>query len=115
MVSQPLLFEQGDRTRDIRARVTSYGQPTTIETAEMPIYEYTCKACDHQFEALVRSGKTPVCAACGSVDLERLLSLPTVKSEGTHARALGAAKRRDSAQAKDITHEQVKYERSHND
>jgi len=81
----------------------------------MPIYEYTCKACEHQFETLVRGGETPVCAACGSADLERLLSMPTVSSEGSRTRALGAAKKRDTAQAKDNAHEQAKYERSHND
>src|SRR5262245_8294243 len=81
----------------------------------MPIYEYTCKSCSHQFETLVRTGHTPVCVACGSADLERLFSLPAVKSEDTHARALGAAKRRDKAEAKDKAHEQLKYERSHND
>lgn len=81
----------------------------------MPIYEYTCKSCNHQFETLVRGGKTPVCTACGSADLERLVSLPTVNSEGTRSKALGAAKERDSAQAKDKAHEQLKYERSHND
>lgn len=81
----------------------------------MPIYEYRCKACEHEFETLVRSGSTPTCAKCGSEELERVLSLPSVKSESTHARALGAAKKRDSAQAKDNAHEQLKYERSHND
>ena len=81
----------------------------------MPIYEYSCKSCEHQFETLVRGGDTPVCAACGSADLERLLSLPAVNSDGTRARALGAAKKRDSAQAKDRAHGQLKYERSHND
>jgi putative FmdB family regulatory protein len=81
----------------------------------MPIYEYTCKTCKHQFEALVRGGNTPVCASCGSEDLERLLSLPTVNSESSRARALGAAKQRDKAEATDRAHEQVKYERSHND
>jgi len=81
----------------------------------MPIYEYTCRNCAHQFETLVRKDETPVCASCGSADLERLLSLPAVKSDETHARALGAAKKRDSAQAKDKAHEQLKYERSHND
>jgi putative FmdB family regulatory protein len=81
----------------------------------MPIYEYTCKACDTQFETLVRKGDTPTCSACGSADIERLISTPAVNSEGTRARALGAAKQRDSALAKDRAHEQVKYERSHND
>jgi putative FmdB family regulatory protein len=81
----------------------------------MPIYEYRCKSCEHEFETLVRSGSTPQCAKCGSEELERVLSLPSVKSESTHARALGAAKKRDAAQAKDNAHEQLKYERSHND
>jgi len=81
----------------------------------MPIYEYACRSCNHQFETLVRGGKTPVCTECGSADLERLFSLPTVNSEGTRERALGAAKRRDAAQATERTHEQLKYERSHND
>jgi putative FmdB family regulatory protein len=81
----------------------------------MPIYEYTCKRCSHQFETLVRPGHTPVCASCGSDELERILSLPAVTSDETRARALGAAKRRDAAQAKDKAHEQLKYERSHDD
>lgn len=81
----------------------------------MPIYEYSCKQCGHEFEALVRGGRVPRCASCGSEELERILSLPAVKSDETHARALGAAKRRDAAQAKDKAHEQLKYERSHDD
>ena len=81
----------------------------------MPIYEYTCKGCEHQFETLVRTGDTPVCPACGSDELERLLSMPAVNSEGSRARALSAAKKRDAAQATDRAHEQAKYERSHND
>jgi putative FmdB family regulatory protein len=81
----------------------------------MPIYEFSCKRCQHQFEALVRGGSAPVCTSCGSEDLERILSLPAVSSDDTRARALGAAKRRDAAQAKDKAHEQLKYERSHND
>jgi putative FmdB family regulatory protein len=81
----------------------------------MPIYEYSCKNCQHQFETLVRGGEAPVCVSCGSAELERIFSLPAVSSEDTRARALGAAKRRDAAQAKDKAHEQLKYERSHDD
>jgi len=81
----------------------------------MPIYEYTCKSCGHAFEALVLRGKVPPCEKCGGADLERLVSLPSVKSEGTKDLAMRAAKRRDKAQATDRMHEQRKYEQSHND
>ena len=30
----------------------------------MPIYEYECRACGHQFEQLVRTGDTPACPSC---------------------------------------------------
>ena len=41
----------------------------------MPIYEYACRACGHEFETLVRSSDTPSCAKCASVDLEKKLSV----------------------------------------
>jgi putative FmdB family regulatory protein len=81
----------------------------------MPIYEYQCKSCSHQFETLVRRNETPVCESCGGADLERLMSLPTVKSEITAARAMEAARKRDKAQGTERTQEQLNYERSHND
>jgi putative FmdB family regulatory protein len=81
----------------------------------VPLYDYRCKACNHQFEALVLRGKEPVCAKCRGGDLERLLSLPAIKSDDTRARSMAAAKKRDKAQGKDRMHEQEKYEKSHND
>ena len=81
----------------------------------MPIYEYSCNACSHEFEALIRKQTTPACPSCESEDLERLLSLPTVHSENTRKRSLRAAKKRDAALGKDRMHEQMKYEQSHND
>ena len=41
----------------------------------MPIYEYACRACGHEFETLVRSSETPSCAQCASSDLEKKLSV----------------------------------------
>lgn len=79
----------------------------------MPIYEYRCKSCDHDFQLLVRGETTPQCESCGSEDLEKLLSLPRVHSEGTRAKGLRAAKKREAARAKDRMHEQLKYEESH--
>ena len=41
----------------------------------MPLYEYSCKACEHQFETLVRNGDTPECPACHGNTLERRFSV----------------------------------------
>jgi putative FmdB family regulatory protein len=41
----------------------------------MPIFEYACHDCGKQFETLVRSETVPACPACGSVQLEKQLSV----------------------------------------
>ncbi len=41
----------------------------------MPLFEYACRQCDHQFEALVRGSESPECPACRGQDLERRLSV----------------------------------------
>jgi len=81
----------------------------------MPIYEYSCTKCGHEFEKLVRGGPTPACESCGAAEVERLLSLPNVKSETTRAQAMRAAKQRDRAQATDRVQAQIAYEKSHDD
>lgn len=47
----------------------------------MPLYDYHCTACDARFELLVRSTSTPACPHCGSVALDRLLSLPAPQGQ----------------------------------
>jgi putative FmdB family regulatory protein len=79
----------------------------------MPIYEYACKTCGERFELLVRGQMTPACPSCKGESLERLTSLPMVRSETTHDLAIRAARKRDAAQAREKTHEQLKYEQSH--
>ena len=52
----------------------------------MPIFEYRCKACGHQFDALVRNEREEAaCNACGGKDLDRLLSAFAVKSNSGRA------------------------------
>ncbi|HRF01627.1 MAG TPA: zinc ribbon domain-containing protein [Pirellulaceae bacterium] len=46
----------------------------------MPLYEYRCRDCGREFEALVRGSETPVCPHCTSVKLEKLLSVPAAPS-----------------------------------
>lgn len=79
----------------------------------MPIFEYTCKACMREFEALVRGAATPKCPNCGSEDLERKLSFPVPRSDTTRDIVKRETRRRDAAQAKDQAHEQRKYELNH--
>ena len=81
----------------------------------MPIFEYCCTSCRHEFETLVRTGDTPTCPKCASQDLTKLLSLPAIKSDSTHALALRAAQRRDKGQQGEKAREQREYELSHDD
>jgi putative FmdB family regulatory protein len=41
----------------------------------MPIYEYACGRCGHEFETLVRSGSEPDCPSCHSTNLAKKLSV----------------------------------------
>ena len=79
----------------------------------MPIYEYRCQKCDNEFELLVRGEMTPACPTCDSPDLDRLLSLPRVQSQGTRDKAMRAAKKRDKAQATERMHTRLEYEANH--
>jgi putative FmdB family regulatory protein len=81
----------------------------------MPIFEYSCRTCGREFEALVRPGDVPACPACASTELEKRLSLPAIKSESTHGLALRAAKKRDARQASENARAQREYELKHDD
>jgi putative FmdB family regulatory protein len=41
----------------------------------MPIFEYACRQCHHEFEALVRSSTVPECPHCHSTQLDKQLSV----------------------------------------
>ena len=74
----------------------------------MPIHEYSCRACGGQFEyLLLPAAKTqPVCPACGSPDLEKLMSGFAVNTpERTKANVKAA--RKQILQSKDHKDKQV--------
>lgn len=48
----------------------------------MPLYEYACRACAHEFEALVRTSDTPECPACHATALDRRLSVFAAHTAG---------------------------------
>ena len=74
----------------------------------MPIHEYLCNACGRQFEHfLLPAAKTePICPACQSRDLEKLMSGFAVNTpERTKANVKAA--RKQIAQSKDYKDKQV--------
>jgi putative FmdB family regulatory protein len=75
----------------------------------MPIYEYRCLACGHQFEQLVRGASQPSCPTCQAREVERLLSSFGVASEARSHATLQAA-RRDFTFSRN-RQEQLRHER----
>ena len=57
----------------------------------MPIFEYACRACGHEFETLVRAADTPSCARCASPELEKKLSVFAAQSNSAETRAATGA------------------------
>jgi putative FmdB family regulatory protein len=49
----------------------------------MPIYEYICKECHHQFEALVYGKEKAECPKCHATKLEPQLSVFAVSAKGS--------------------------------
>jgi putative FmdB family regulatory protein len=82
----------------------------------MPIYDYTCSACAHEFEAFLRKQTDDAtCPACQGTELKRGLSTPSVHSEARKGRSMRAAKKRDSSQAQEAAYTQRQYELNHDD
>jgi len=79
----------------------------------MPIFEYSCRECGDAFELLIRGDERAVCPSCESQKVEKQFSLPALSTSGTHDKAMRAAKKRDSAQAKERTYTQRQYELNH--
>jgi putative FmdB family regulatory protein len=51
----------------------------------MPLYEYRCDACAHQFEKIQRFSDDPisVCPSCGGGPVVKLLSSPAIQFKGS--------------------------------
>ncbi len=50
----------------------------------MPFYEYQCKSCGHELEAMQKVSDTPLkkCPHCGKSQLTRLMSAPVFRLKG---------------------------------
>jgi putative FmdB family regulatory protein len=49
----------------------------------MPLYEYECQSCHHQFELLVRESTQLECPSCRGRELEKQLSVFAVSAVST--------------------------------
>ena len=63
----------------------------------MPLYEYKCLACGHQFELLILRASQPIgCPDCSSESVERLLSLFAVNSDASRQSSIASARKRNA-------------------
>ncbi len=79
----------------------------------MPLYDFVCKTCRHEFEALVRVNDTPTCPACRGTDLERLLSTFAVDSAERRQAAARDSRRRQIAKRRDSFIAEEEYRQRH--
>jgi putative FmdB family regulatory protein len=80
----------------------------------MPLYEYLCRSCSHEFEVLVRPGDAaPKCTSCGGDDLEKLLSHLAVSTEATRSTSFNKARERAKKANRDKEIAQFEYEEKH--
>lgn len=85
----------------------------------MPIYEYACRGCGHQFEHLLlpAAQSEPACPACQGRDLEKLMSGFALSTrELTKARVRTARTEiAQSGETKDRQVAEAEYVRHHNE
>src|SRR5438045_654455 len=83
----------------------------------VPLYDFRCRACGHEFEALVRPPAAPACSSCASGDLERLLSgfSFSVRSGGLSKAARRSVQKQQLSQKRDQAAYQEEIEKKHLD
>jgi putative FmdB family regulatory protein len=59
---------------------------------KMPIFEYVCRDCRHQFETLVTASRQPVCPSCQGAALDKQHSVfaVSVSAKSASAQPMGA-------------------------
>jgi len=83
----------------------------------MPIFDYRCRKCGHEFELVVLKSTVVACPSCEGVDLEQLLSGFAVSSDGSR-QANAQASRRSQLTSREFKDKQVaeaEYVKKHND
>jgi len=81
----------------------------------MPIYDFRCRACSHEFEALVRAHDTEPtrCPQCHGTDIERLLSTFAVSTAEKRAAAVKQSRERQIKANKEKLVADEEYRKEH--
>lgn len=86
----------------------------------MPIFEYRCSTCGHEFELLVlRSSDSARCPSCAGEELAKRFSLTAVSSQETRRRATRAIRAKNRSTRRDQADAEVRrieaHSRDHDD
>lgn len=80
----------------------------------MPLFEYGCSSCGHEFELLMLKASAPArCPSCGSEDLEKRFSRPAVSSVETRGRAVRAIRAKNRTTRRDQADAEVRRIEAH--
>ena len=79
----------------------------------MPIFDYKCRKCGHEFEKMVRHGQTAACVECAATDLEQLVSVPGISTQKSRAHTMGIARKAAKEVKKEKDYAQREYERNY--
>jgi len=79
----------------------------------MPLYDFHCRSCGHEFETLVRAGDSPSCPECRGVDLERLLSTFALSTDERRQAAIRDSRKRQIRANRDKVIAEEEYRQKH--
>lgn len=79
----------------------------------MPLYDFHCRTCGREFEALVRGADRPTCPGCHGADLERLLSTFALSTDERRRAAVRDSRKRQIRANRDKVIAEEEYRQKH--
>jgi putative FmdB family regulatory protein len=79
----------------------------------MPLYDFHCRTCGAEFEALVRPPAAPECPDCHGIDLERLISTFVASSEEGRQKNAVESRQRQIRGRRDQLIAEAEYRKQH--
>jgi putative FmdB family regulatory protein len=79
----------------------------------MPLYDFLCRTCGYQFEALVRAHDGPECPECHGDDLERLQSAFVASTEEGRQKAADSSRQQQIRGRRDQLIAEAEYRKQH--